>query len=392
MPSQQRPSKHAGMSKQNFRRVSIARRTLIYDWRRYAAAVAALGLSGLLMLAQVGLLFGQFASFTVTLRQSNADLIVTSAESNSFDASMDIPERYVGRFWVDPAVQAVDRYGQFGGDWRKGSRRIVVLGVPLSLDPASPTRIQSIPQNLMVALAEPGTVLVDEADARKLGITRIGDTAEINRQRVRVVGFTTGFRSAWGAFVFASQATARLLGDDDQSNPLYLIQVRNPQEAEATRDRLNENSLQAPYKVWSKVELIQRSEMAWLLDSGAGASFGFSAFVAFLVGIGVTSQTLRGAVLAQLKELASLRALGVPAVHLRGIVVEQAFWVGLVGIIVMLLGAGTLQIVAAGLKVAIAYPWPAIAICCLFLLIVALLSGVHAVRTLYRSNPAELLL
>jgi putative ABC transport system permease protein len=373
------------MSKQNFRRVSIARRTLVHDWRRYAAAVAALGLSGLLMLAQVGLLFGQFASFTVTLRQSNADLIVTSAESNSFDASMDIPERYVGRFWVDPAVQAVDRYGQFGGDWRKGSRRIVVLGVPLSLDPASPTRIQSIPQNLMVALAEPGTVLVDKADARKLGITRIGDTAEINRQRVRVVGFTTGFRSGWGAFVFASQATARLLGDDDQSNPLYLIQVRNPKEAEATRDRLNENSLQAPYKVWSKVELIQRSEMAWLLDSGAGASFGFSAFVAFLVGIGVTSQTLRGAVLAQLKELASLRALGVPAVHLRGIVVEQALWDGLVGIIVMLLGAGTLQIVAAGLKVAIA-------ICCLFLLIVALLSGVHAVRTLYRSNPAELLL
>ena len=69
------------MSKQSFPKVSIARRTLIYDWRRYAAAVAALGLSGLLMLAQIGLLFGQFATFTVTLRQSNADLIVTSGDS-----------------------------------------------------------------------------------------------------------------------------------------------------------------------------------------------------------------------------------------------------------------------------------------------------------------------
>ncbi|MCA3693086.1 FtsX-like permease family protein [Aquidulcibacter sp.] len=380
------------MSKQSFPKVSIARRTLIYDWRRYAAAVAALGLSGLLMLAQIGLLFGQFATFTVTLRQSNADLIVTSGDSLSFDASVDIPERYVGRFWVDPAVQGVDRQGQFGGDWRKGSRRVPVLGIPLSLDPASPVRMQSIPQNLMAALSEPGAVLIDEADARKLGINRIGDTAEINRQRVRVVGFISGFRSSWGAFVFASQATARLLGDDDRSNPLYLIQVKDPREAEATRDRLNANALGAPYRVWEKHDLIKSSEMVWLIDSGAGASFGFSAFVAFLVGIGVTSQTLRGAVLAQLKELASLRALGVPASKLRAIVVEQAIWVGLVGIAVMLVGAGLVQILAGVFKVAIAYPWPASVTCCLFLLIVALLSGVHAVRALYRSNPTELLL
>ena len=379
------------MNKRRPTRVSIARRTLVYDWRRYTAAVAALGLSGLLMLAQVGLMFGQFATFTITLRQSSADLIVTSSEAQSFDASIDIPERFVGRFLADPAVQAVDRQGQFGGDWNNAGKRVPVIGIPLPLDPASPARMQSIPEDLMVALAEPGTVLIDEADMRKLGIARVGDTAEINRQRVRVVGFTKGFRSAWGAFVFASQATARLLGDNDQSNPLYLIQLRDPNEIEATIERLNAGKLDAPYNVWSKDHLVQSSEFFWLTDSGSGASFGFSGFIAFLVGIGVTSQTLRGAVLAQLKELASLRALGVPSSALRFIVIEQAVWVGLAGVLAMLFGAVLVQGAGSVLKVAIAYPWQAVAACCAFLVVVALLSGVSAVRALYRSNPAELL-
>lgn len=372
-------------------RVSIARRTLIYDWRRYAAAVAALGLSGLLMLAQVGLLFGQFATFTITLRQSNADLIVTSSDAYSFDASMDIPERFIGRFWADPAVQAVDRQGQFGGDWNNAGKRIPVIGIALSLDPASPARLKSIPDHLMTALAEPGTVLIDEADMKKLGIAQIGDTAEINRQRVRVVGLTKGFRSAWGAFVFASQPTARLLGDNDRSNPLYLIQLKDQRDINETRNRLNAEKLDAPYNVWAKDHLIQSSEFVWLTESGSGTSFGFSAFIAFLVGIGVTSQTLRGAVLAQLKELASLRALGVPSSALRAVVIEQAVWVGLAGALAMLLGAILVQAAGAALKVAIVYPWQAIATCSVFLFLVALLSGAHAVRALYRSNPAELL-
>src|SRR5207302_9895393 len=63
-----------------------------------------------------------------------------------------------------------------------------------------------------------------------------------------------------------------------------------------------------------------------------GVFLGFSVFLGFLIGVGITSQTLRGAVLANIKELASLRALGVSMGSLRKLVLELSFWVGCVGL------------------------------------------------------------
>jgi ABC-type multidrug transport system fused ATPase/permease subunit len=48
--------------------------------------------------------------------------------------------------------------------------------------------------------------------------------------------------------------------------------------------------------------------------------------------VGITWQTLRGAILANIKEFASLRALGVSMGDLRMIVMELGFWVGIAGL------------------------------------------------------------
>ena len=59
-----------------------------------------------------------------------------------------------------------------------------------------------------------------------------------------------------------------------------------------------------------------------------GIFLGFSLFLGLLIGIGITSQTLRGAILASIKEFASLRALGVSMGSLSKIVLELSLWVG----------------------------------------------------------------
>ncbi len=63
-----------------------------------------------------------------------------------------------------------------------------------------------------------------------------------------------------------------------------------------------------------------------------GLLLGFSIFLAVLIGIGVTSQTLRGAILSNIREFASLRALGISMGSLRLIVMELSFWVGVAGL------------------------------------------------------------
>ena len=51
-----------------------------------------------------------------------------------------------------------------------------------------------------------------------------------------------------------------------------------------------------------------------------------------IIGVAITWQTLRGAIMANIKEFASLRALGVGMGSLNRIVMELSFWVGVVGV------------------------------------------------------------
>ena len=47
--------------------MSLALSTLLYEWRRYMAAVMALALSGLLVLAMTGVFIGIGKGFTATI-------------------------------------------------------------------------------------------------------------------------------------------------------------------------------------------------------------------------------------------------------------------------------------------------------------------------------------
>ena len=65
-----------------------------------------------------------------------------------------------------------------------------------------------------------------------------------------------------------------------------------------------------------------------MFETGAGLGFVFFAFVVFIVGTVITSQTLVAAVASSVREYAMLNALGAGYPALRRVVLEQAFWVG----------------------------------------------------------------
>ena len=50
--------------------MSLALATLLYEWKRYSAAMAALAFSGLLILAQVGMFTGIVKAVTASIDRS----------------------------------------------------------------------------------------------------------------------------------------------------------------------------------------------------------------------------------------------------------------------------------------------------------------------------------
>lgn len=373
--------------------VSLARASLRHEWRRFLPAVLAVAFAGLLILVQLGLLLGMFGSVSVYIDQSAADLWVGYPGTQSVDLARPIPGKVENRLRLDSRVAAVERFTWTAGDWRRpdgGKLSAVLIGV----DPAASamTFARLLTPALRERLRQPDAVLVDAADLDKLGV-QVGMRAELNGKAVSVAGTVEGMRALGGANVIASLATARAIdpGLRNDETDYFLIRLQTPDTAAAVRDALQPAGGLRPFEVWTAEEFSNRSQGYWLFESGAGAGFLFSSLLGLLVGVVITSQTLMGAIVAALREYATLRALGVSTQALRAVVLEQSFWVGLAGLALTGLIGGLLLVAAQAARVALTLPaWAALG-GALLVLLIALGSGLAALRALNRAEPSTLL-
>ena len=374
--------------------VALARKTLIYEWRRFLPAMLAVGFAGLLQLLQIALVLGIFGSTSLYITGSSADVWIGYPGTQSVGSGRNIDADVESRILMDPAIQRVEPYIWVDGDWRgprdTGGVSVFVSGIDTSPDGLMFSK--ALPANLRARLAEPDAVVVDRSVLDQLGVG-IGQTATINGHQVRVVGISSGLRALGGVNVLCSLDTARQLDEDPaDSGPTYFVaKLHHPAQADAVATRLRGSSAFGPYTTWSAKDFAKISVRYWLFDTGAGAGVLFLAGIVFLVGAVITSQTLIAAVNGSVREYATLNALGVGVGALRKVVLEQAFWVGALG----LLGAGLLGIVlmmlARSQDVPVVLTVPAAVACILLVMGLAAVSGLAAMRALRRADPATLL-
>ena len=374
--------------------VALARKTLVYEWRRFLPAILAVGFAGLLQLLQLALVLGIFGATSVYITGSSGDVWVGFPGTQSVGSGRSIDANVESRILMDPAVTHVEPYEWVDGDWRgagnTGGVSVFVSGIDTAADGLMFSKVLS--PALRARLAEPDAVVVDRADLGKLGVT-LGGTATINGRRVRVVGVGSGLRGLGGVNVLTSLDTARRLdSDNDDIGPTYLVaKIADPAQAKAVARRLRGSKAFGPYTTWSAADFARISVRYWLFDTGAGAGVLFLAGIVFLVGAVITSQTLVGAVQGSVREYATLNALGVGVGALRKVVLEQAFWVGALG----LAGAtalGAFLLLGARAEDVPVTLGPVAALACIALVMgQAAVSGMAAMRSMRRIDPATLL-
>ena len=375
--------------------VSLARATLLYEWRRFLAAVLAVAFSGLLVLVQLGLLVGMFGTVAVYIDESDAELWVGFAGTQSVDLGKPFNAQVETRLHIHPAVADVEPFIFAQSDWRTpaGANLYAYL---LGIDPAHDAMAfaKVLPAATRALLLEPMTVIIDEADREKLGVTP-GDTAEIGGRRVKVVAAIKGLRAIGGVNIVSSLASARTVDGsaarERQEVSYFLLRLKPGSNAETVRTELAPKGAVKSFQVWTATEFSHHSQLYWLTESGAGAGFAFSTLLGLLVGIIVTSQTLMAAITASIREYATLRALGVARGSLRAVVLEQSFWIGIAGLLLTGILSVLIGAIAHAAYVAIVFPPWAIALTAALILIIAIGSGLLALRALGRADPAALL-
>ncbi|MDB5846931.1 MAG: transporter permease [Rhodoferax sp.] len=380
--------------------IALARKTIVHEWRRFVPAVFAVGFSGVLLAVQAGLVMGIFGSAAVYVTASSADLWAGYPGTQSVNFGRDIGPDVEMRLRMDPAVAEVEPYLWVEGDWYNQQRSgggvpVFVSGIRTGPDAMMFSRL--LTPRLRQQLREPGAVIVDRADTQQLG-TPVGGSAWLNGQHVQVVAAITGLRALGGVNVLASPDTARRLQSNEAGagSTYFVARLRepgDPAQAAAAKGRLTAsgNASFGPFTVWSADEFARRSQLYWMFDTGAGIAVLFMAAIVCLVGAVVTSQSLMAVVAGSAREYAMLNALGASLLSLSRVVLEQACWIGGLGLVLGGLTSGLLLWLAAQYDVPVDMNLPVALGCAALVASLALASGLVAIRGLLRAEPAMLL-
>jgi putative ABC transport system permease protein len=364
--------------------------TLWFERQRYLPGVLAVGFSALLIILQCGLLLGLFSITSIPIDHSRADIWVGTPQVLSVDLGRPLPEDYLLRVAGQPEVERVELFLQGFLYWTKpdgGSELCSVIGS--RLDDNALGAVRELTPELRRKLSEPGAIVVDEGELGRLGIHGVGDVGEITSHRVRVVGLVHGLRSLSGPYIFCNIPTARMLLRLKPDQTTYVLaRCHNSAEAPAVVQRLRGY---ATMSAFASQDFSRRSRLHWLTKTKAGVALGCAAALGLLVGAVVTSQTLYAATAASLREYAVLRALGVPRWRMAATVLAQSLWVGLAGIAVTGPAVYGLRQAALAVGVPLLLPGWLLGIAIAVTMTMAMLSGVAALRSLRRIEPALLL-
>lgn len=379
--------------------MSLALATLLYEWRRYSAAMVALAVAGLLILAQVGMFTGIVKGVTATLDRSRADLIIMPAKMESLinSGGGSLPARLQPQMYMHPEVAEVAAWDIEGGRWvnhPKDGKKAVTTYVDVNLvdtRPGAVTLPVDFTEETRRALMEPYSVAIDESQLSRLGV-KLGDTASLNGKTIRVRAILTGYPNINNASITVSRDTLRLLGmvqKNGKTGPL-MVRLKDPARAEVVRDQLNK-SAKGAYRAWTRGELAEANQGALMKEQIIGLFITATVIIGAFIGVAITSMTLRGAILSSIKEFASLRALGVPMNSLRAIVLELSLWVGVAGFIVTAILTVGVYLLALKGGVPMGFPLFWDIFVAILLLVIAGLSGLFSIGVLKKSQPADLL-
>ena len=148
--------------------VSLARSSLIYEWRRYTAAVFAITFAGLLVLVQLALLLGLFGTVSVAIDQSSADVWIGFPKTQSVDLGRTMASSTANLAWMNPDVKQVERIAFAVGDLRRPDGvavSVFLYGIDTRPDGLTFSRKLTVAQRRL--LDEPNAIIIDAADQKK---------------------------------------------------------------------------------------------------------------------------------------------------------------------------------------------------------------------------------
>jgi putative ABC transport system permease protein len=304
----------------------LAWRNLRHDRARVAVAIGGILFSVFLMTFEGSLLAGFIAASSRVIDSLDGDLVIAARGVQCIECATPIAGRMADLALGVPGVVAARRVAVGAGVWSKPSGRsqqVVLIGG----EPGAGARFPGLAAGGAPQL--PDAVVVDQSNAALLEVGT-GTDVEINGRHARVAGIASGFGSFLGVpYVFTSHRdAAAYVGNARERTQFVLLTVRG-RPLEETRQAL---AARLPdVDVWTRARFSAESQSYWLLQTGAGGAMLLAAFLGFLVGTVIVSQTTYATTMEHIEEYATLKAIGATRRYVTRLVATQALITCLAG-------------------------------------------------------------
>lgn len=310
----------------------LASRNLFHDRVRLVATVVGIVFSIVLVTVQIGLFLSFERMVTTMIDHAEADLWIVPRGTKCFEDPSLLDERQRFRaLSVAGVIEAAPLVIGFA-EWRApeaGTTPVFVIGS----DRQHRAGLQ--PWNLVAGdldqIATPDAVAVDQSYFQRLGVSGLGDVAEMRERKARVAAVTKGIRSfATTPYVFTTFDRARAYtGVTPNKATYFLVRVAPGHDVENVRRQIADNIKDA--EVLTPQEFRSRSRSFWLFGTGAGAALFAGALLGVIVGTVIVAQTLYSSTKDHLNEFATLRAIGSSSGYIVKVILWQAWLSAVIG-------------------------------------------------------------
>lgn len=367
---------------------NLAIKNLFHDKVRLVVTLVGIIFSVVLSSVQLGLFVGFQRATSDILLNSKADIWITSQNVTHAENGVAFSEKKLYQALKTEGVERAEKQIVQFRSWKKpdgAETGILMVGSNLEGGMGGPWNIVA---GNIEDLRQPDAVMVEELYKEKLGVTHIGQIAEINGFRARVVGFTRGIRSfTTSPPVFTTFKNAQNYFQLKEDQTLFLVvKVKEGFTVEQVKENLKTNL--AEVDVHTRLEWTNKQRNYWMFGTGAGITVLIAAFLGLLVGVVVVAQTIYSATVDHLKEYGTLKAMGASNFYLYRVIIAQALMSGLMGYAVGMSIALFVSYRSLQGTTAIILPWELVGALFIITIGMCVIASMVSINKVTRLDPA----
>jgi len=291
--------------------VDLATKSLLHDKLRFFITVSGVAFAVTLVFVQVGLFLGLMDNATLTINQIDADIWVTSHNTQNIDFAQTFPETRVKRVRSIAGVQRADNLIVWFMNVTQPSGAIEGTEVYALENFATWNFPWNIVSGNLEDLRRGPFMIVDASAKKRWGPFQVGEYREVLGRRLKIIGRTVDAKSfTTTPLTFMDYAMAQSLNASSlRGNTTYiLVKLAPGTDLESVRSEIRRR---LPFNdVYTRDEWAHRSRSYWIDSTGLGLNMYITVFLGCLVGIVVVAQTLYTSTMEHIREFGTVKAIG----------------------------------------------------------------------------------